>query len=283
MNDRAFITLMKLLPKASLSRLVGVATRLPAPAPLHQAAAKVFARAYQVDLAEAERGLDGYATFGDFFARRLREGARPVAAGEQVVVSPVDGTVSEVGLAEEGRLIQAKGMSYTLAALLADAERAEAFAGGAWATLYLAPRDYHRIHAPLSGSITGYSYVPGKFWPVNPSSVRTVPNLFAANERLVTFLQTGLGQVAVVKVGATCVGRIRAAYDDVVTHAGERARAKKYATPIPVQKGGELGAFEMGSTVILCFEPGKVRLDASLAPGVKVRMGQAIGGPGEAA
>lgn len=283
MNDRAFITLMKLLPKASLSRLVGVATRLPAPAPLHQAAAKVFARAYRVDLDEAEQPISGYSTFGDFFARRLRQGARPVAPGEKVVVSPVDGTISELGLAEAGRLIQAKGMDYTLAALLADSERAEAFAGGAWMTIYLAPRDYHRIHAPLAGQITGYSYVPGKFWPVNPSSVRTVPNLFAANERLITFLQTPLGQVAVVKVGATCVGRIRAAYDDVVTHAGERASAKRYATPLPVEKGGELGAFEMGSTVILCFEPGKVKLDGSLQPGATLRMGQAIGGPGEGA
>ena len=274
---------MKLLPKASLSRLVGVATRLPAPPSVHQAAAQVFARAYRVDLGEAELPVTGYPTFGEFFARRLRPGAREVAAGESVVVSPVDGAVSECGLAEGGRLLQAKGMQYTLAALLADPERAEPFAGGAYATLYLAPRDYHRIHAPLAGRITGYSYVPGKFWPVNPSSVRTVPNLFAANERLVTFLDTALGQVAVVKVGATCVGRIRAAYDQVVTHAGERARSKRYASPIPIEKGAELGAFEMGSTVILCFERGSVALAPWLRPGATVRMGQAIGGPGDAA
>jgi phosphatidylserine decarboxylase len=282
-NDRAFIALMRLVPKASLSRLVGAATRLPAPSRLHQAAAQVFSRAYDVDLHEAERPLSDYPTFGDFFTRRLREGARPVAAGETVVVSPVDGAVSEVGTTAGGRLVQAKGMSYTLAALLADPERAEAFAGGAFATLYLAPRDYHRIHAPLGGQITGYAYVPGAFWPVNPASVRNVPNLFAANERLITFLETPLGQVAVVKVGATCVGRIRAAYDEVVTHRGEPGRQKRYATPIQVKKGDELGAFEMGSTVILCFQPGRVHLDASLTPGAKVRMGQVIGGSVEAA
>jgi len=269
---------MKLVPKASLSRLVGVATRLPAPPALHQAAAQIFARAYRVDLDEAEQPISGFRTFGDFFTRKLRPGSRPVAPGDAVVVSPVDGVVSECGLSTEGRLLQAKGMDYTLAALLADPERAEAFAGGAWATIYLAPRDYHRIHAPLGGTITGYAYVPGQFWPVNPSSVRTVPNLFAANERLVTFLSTPLGQVAVVKVGATCVGRIRATYDDVVTHRGDRASEKRYAAPMPVEKGGELGVFEMGSTVILCFEPGKVKFDALMQAGAVLRMGQAIGG-----
>jgi len=280
LSDSQFMTLMRLVPKGALSRLVGAATRLPAPPVLHQTAAQVFARAYRVDLAEAEQPVRGYPTFGDFFARRLRPGARPVAPGDAVVVSPVDGAVSEIGLAQNGRLLQAKGMDYTLGALLADPERAEAFAGGAYATLYLAPRDYHRIHAPLAGAITGYSYVPGKLWPVNPASVRTVPNLFAANERLITFVQTALGQVAIVKVGATCVGRIRASYDDVVTHAGGRARSKRYASPIAVEKGGELGAFEMGSTVILCFEPGRVVLDPALRPGAVVRMGQAIGQAG---
>jgi phosphatidylserine decarboxylase len=278
-NDRTFITLMRILPKASLSRLVGVATRLPAPARLHQTAAQLFSRAYRVDLDEAERPISDYPTFGDFFTRRLRDGARPIAPGEDVVISPVDGKVSEVGIAEGGRLIQAKGMSYTLGALLADPEQAEVFNGGAWATLYLAPRDYHRIHAPLSGQITGYTYVPGELWPVNPSSVRTVSNLFAANERLITFMSTHLGQVAVVKVGATCVGRIRAAYDEVVTHQGERGRQKRYAQPLPVKKGDELGVFEMGSTVIVIFEPKKVSLLASLQAGVVVRMGQPIGGP----
>lgn len=277
MNDRAFISLMKLLPKATLSKLVGVATRLPAPAGLHQTAAGIFARAYGVELDEAEKPISGYATFGDFFARRLKPGARVVDGRAGVIVSPVDGTVSEVGVAEGGRLIQAKGMDYTLAALLADEARAERFRGGAFATIYLAPRDYHRIHAPLGGTITGYSYVPGKFWPVNPASVRTVPGLFAANERLITWLSTEAGEVAVVKVGATCVARIRASYDDVVTHQDQRARAKQYGTPIPVEKGGELGAFEMGSTVILCFEPGKATLDQSLQPGTTLRMGQPVG------
>ena len=128
--------------------------------------------------------------------------------------------------------------------------------------------------------ITGYSYVAGTLWPVNPSSVRTVHNLFSQNERLITFMETPVGQVAVVKVGATCVGRIRVAYDDVVAGTTLRARQKRYARPIAIQKGDELGAFEMGSTVILLFEAGRILLDPSLQPGSTVRMGQVLGKPG---
>ena len=280
MNDRAYITLLKMLPKASLSRAVGIATRLPAPARLHQVATQAFSRAYGVDLGEAERPLQDYPTFGAFFTRRLKDGARPLALGDDTVLSPVDGAVSEVGVATGGRLVQAKGLDYTLAALLADSEKAERFIGGAFATLYLSPRDYHRVHSPLSGRITGYAYVPGSFWPVNPASVRNVPHLFASNERLVTFLDTELGHIALVMVGATCVGRIRASYDDVVTHQGRAGSRVSYAAPQPIARGGELGMFEMGSTVILVFEPGKVSLDPSLAAGARVRVGQAIGSKG---
>ena len=276
-RQRAFMSVMKWVPKSTLSRVVGAGTRLPVPAALHQTVARLFSRAYDVEVDEAERPLGDYPTFGDFFTRRLKPGLRPVAEGAQVVVSPVDGTVSECGLSTEGQLVQAKGMQYTLGALLADEARAEKFRGGAWATIYLAPRDYHRIHAPLAGKITGYAYVPGAFWPVNPASVLTVPELFAANERLITFMDTAYGEVAVVKVGATCVGRIRASYDDVVTHAGQGARARTYPYPVAVEKGGEVGVFEMGSTVILAFEPGRVTLDARIKPGTKLRMGEAIG------
>ncbi len=271
------MALLKLLPKASLSRAVGAATRLPAPASLHRVATQVFSKAYAVDLSEAERPREDYPTFAQFFTRRLKDGARPLEGGEDTVISPVDGAVSEVGIATGGRLVQAKGLDYTLAALLGDPERAERFIGGAFATLYLSPRDYHRVHVPLTGRITGYVYVPGSFWPVNPASVRNVPHLFASNERLVTFLETALGQVAVVMVGATCVGRIRASYDDIVTHEGRAGQRVTYAAAQPMARGEELGMFEMGSTVILAFQPGKVRLDASLVPGAKVRMGQAIG------
>ena len=280
MNDRLFISAMRLVPKNALSRLAGALTRWRAPWPVRIAAMKAFARRYGIDLSESP-DLEVYRTFGEFFARPLHPGLRPVAPGETVLVSPVDAVVSETGLATEGRLVQAKGIDYTVAALVADDALAARLAGGAWATLYLSPKDYHRIHFPLGGKVLGWRYVPGALWPVNPASVRTVPGLFAANERLVTVMDTPLGRCAVVAVGATVVGRVRAYYDPSVPHTnvpGAAPRRHDYGTPLPVEKGQELGAFEMGSTVILLFEPGKARLDPHIAPGARVRVGEPIGG-----
>jgi len=281
MNDRLFISAMRFVPKNALSRLAGSLTRWRAPWPVRIAAMKAFARRYGIDLSESP-DLEVYRTFGEFFARPLHPGLRPVAPGETVLVSPVDAVVSETGLATEGRLVQAKGIDYTVAALVADDALAARLAGGAWATLYLSPKDYHRIHFPLGGKVLGWRYVPGALWPVNPASVRTVPGLFAANERLVTVMDTPLGRCAVVAVGATVVGRVRAYYDPSVPHTnvpGAAPRRHDYGTPLPVEKGQELGAFEMGSTVILLFEPGKARLDPHIAPGARVRVGEPIGGP----
>ena len=280
MNDRLFISAMRLVPKNALSRLAGALTRWRAPWPVRIAAMKAFARRYGIDLSESP-DLEVYRTFGEFFARPLHPGLRPIAPGETVLVSPVDAVVSETGLATEGRLVQAKGIDYTVAALVADDALAARLAGGAWATLYLSPKDYHRIHFPLGGKVLGWRYVPGALWPVNPASVRTVPGLFAANERLVTVMDTPLGRCAVVAVGATVVGRVRAYYDPSVPHTnvpGAAPRRHDYGTPLPVEKGQELGAFEMGSTVILLFEPGKARLDPHIAPGARVRVGEPIGG-----
>jgi len=280
MNDRLFISALRLVPKNALSRVAGALTRWRAPEPLRLAAMKAFARRYGIDLSECP-DLDVYRTFGEFFARPLRPGRRPIAPGDSVVVSPVDGVVSESGVAAGGTLVQAKGIEYSAAALLADEDLARRLEGGPYATVYLSPRDYHRIHFPLPGRVIGWRYVPGLLWPVNPASVRTVPGLFTANERLVTVLETPLGRCAVVAVGATVVGRVHAFYDPSVPHtnqAGAAPRRRDYETPIPVEKGQELGAFEMGSTVILLFEPGKVRLDPRVVPGARVRVGEEIGG-----
>ena len=279
MNDRLFIGALRLVPKNTLSRLAGAATRWRAPRAVRRWAMRAFAARYGIDLTECP-GIDAYGTFGEFFARPLRPGLRPVAAGERVVVSPVDGVVSEAGVAAGGRLVQAKGIDYAVAGLLGDEALAPRFEGGAYVTIYLSPRDYHRIHFPLAGAVTGYRYRPGKLWPVNPASVRTVPGLFSVNERLVTLTQTPLGACAVVAVGATVVGRVRAYYDPGAPHtnvARARPEHRDYDEPIPVEKGQELGAFEMGSTVILLFEPGKVRLSPALVAGTRVRVGEAIG------
>lgn len=281
MRDRLFISAMGLVPKNALSRLAGALTRWRAPAPVRLAAMKAFARRYGIDLSECP-DLEVYRTFGEFFARPLRPGLRPVAAGESVLVSPVDAVVSETGVATAGKLVQAKGIDYAVRALVADDALAARLEGGAYATLYLSPKDYHRIHFPLGGKVLGWRYVPGALWPVNPASVRTVPGLFAANERLVTVLESPLGRCAIVAVGATVVGRVHAYYDPTVPYTnlpGAAPRRHDYGTPLPVEKGQELGAFEMGSTVILLFESGRVRLDPRLAPGARVRVGEAIGGP----
>jgi len=286
MNDRLFISALSALPKNALSRLVGRVTDARLPSALLRPAMRAFAGAYRIDLGECPP-LETYPTFGRFFARPLLPGRRPVAAGEDVVVSPVDGVVSETGLATAGKLVQAKGIDYSLAALLGGLELGRRFEGGSWATIYLSPQDYHRIHFPLGGRVTGWRYVPGELWPVNAASVRTVPGLFTVNERLVTLMETPLGAAAVVSVGATVVGRVRAAFDPAVPctdQAGAREiQARDYQQPIPVEKGAELGAFEMGSTVILVFAPGRVALDPRVVPGARVRVGQAIGGPALAA
>ncbi len=280
MNDRVFITALELLPKNAFSRLIGAATRLRLPGPICRLAMRLFASRYGIDLTECSE-LTTFRTFSEFFARPLKPGLRPITPGERVVVSPVDALVSELGVSEQGRLIQAKGLDYTLEELLADAALARRLQGGVWATLYLSPRDYHRIHFPLSGKVVGFRYVPGSLWPVNSISVRNVPKLFCVNERLVTVLDSPLGLCAVVAVGATVVGRVCATFDPTIPRTNlRRARpvAHDYAEPKVVEKGSELGAFEMGSTVILVFEPGKAGWLPELRAGIHVRVGMPIGG-----
>lgn len=277
MNEQIFMALMRVLPRSALSSVVGHLTRLPAPRAVHQSAMRAFAKSYRVNLEEAEHGIEEYGTFAQFFTRKLKPGAREIDAGARAVVSPVDGVVSQVGFVRQGRCIQAKGIDFPVEKLLGDADAARRFEGGAFTTIYLSPKDYHRIHAPLEGGITGYTYLPGEFWPVNPASVKNVEALFAVNERLVTWFDTEAGRVAVVAVGATCVARIHASYDVVVTHTGQRGKAHQYAAPIATARGAEIGMFEMGSTVILLFEAGKVALSPRLVEGAVLRLGEKIG------
>ncbi|HEY2030167.1 MAG TPA: archaetidylserine decarboxylase [Myxococcales bacterium] len=272
-------TLLKLVPKNTYSRLVGAACRLNAPKPVMRAVIRGFAKSYGVNADESERPIADYPTFVEFFTRRLKPGSRPVAPGP-VAVSPVDGKVAELGDIVDSTLYQAKGKPYTLAELIGgpDAEAdAKQFLGGTFCTIYLAPYDYHRIHAPLGGEITGYVNVPGQLWPVNAVGVRNVEKLFCVNERLTTFLKTPRGPCAVVSVGATAVGRIRAVYDDVVTNVkrSRKGARKLYERPIPIEKGAELAVFEMGSTVVLLFAPG-VKVSSRWTAGSVIKLGEAL-------
>ncbi len=275
-RDRLAYDLLRLAPKASFSSGVGWISRRHVPRPLRRAVYGGFARYAGADLSMLDRPLDAFERFDDFFTRPLPEGARPVDERAGVVVSPVDATVSEVGQSVAGRMIQAKGFDYSVTGLLGDAGEAAPFIGGAYATLYLAPRDYHRIHSPVGGKVVGYRHLPGAFYPVNTLSVRNVPGLFSINERVTTYLSSEVGRVAVVKVAATGVGNITLSYDPKVrSHSGTEGSSRTYRPEIEVTRAQELGMFHLGSTVIVLFEPGRVALD--LRPGQVVRVGAAIG------
>jgi phosphatidylserine decarboxylase len=259
-----------------LTHGIGWLARRRLPKPLRAPLYRRFARRVGADLTAVDRPLHAFERFDDFFVRPLPPGSRPIALGEDVAVSPCDGIVSEAGTTDLGRLIQCKGRDYTIRGLLADDAEARAFEGGAYATIYLAPRNYHRVHAPTGDAVTGCRHIPGAFFPVNPVSVRHIAGLFSINERLVTYLDGPLGRVAVVMVAATGVGHITVSYDGVQTHRGRRGSSERYQPPRRLAKGDELGRFHLGSTVILLFQPGKVTL-AGLERGRPIRVGEALG------
>ncbi|HEX3696252.1 MAG TPA: archaetidylserine decarboxylase [Polyangia bacterium] len=241
-----------------------------------------FARTYGIDVSEAEKPLADYVSIDDFFTRRLRNSVRPIDQAPNTVISPADGTVVECGLAEDGQLIQAKGVRFTLDELLDDVALADRLRGGAYLTTYLSPRDYHRVHTPTAGGVVGWRHIPGLLFPVNAGSVRREPGLFVRNERFISVIEGAAGLSAVVMVAAVGVGHVTASYDaDVATHGQPFQRAgirhRQYSAPRPIALGGELGIFHMGSTTIALFEPRRVTLDA-LPAGSSTKMGLRVGG-----
>jgi phosphatidylserine decarboxylase len=278
LRERLFIDVIRWAPKSTYSHVVGYLAGRTLPRRLRGPVYRTFARRVGADLGEVERPLEDYPSLGAFFVRRLKAGARAVASDRDAVVSPCDGTVSQFGTISAGQLIQAKGIHYPLFGLVADRPAAARFAGGSFLTIYLAPRDYHRVHFSVGGKVTGYQHVPGALFPVNAAAVNHVGALFTRNERLVTYQDTDVGEVATVMVGATAVGRISVSYDAVETHSKKRGRPGprvRYAVPHVVRRGDELGAFHLGSTVILLFEPGAVSF-AGLELGQTVRMGEPV-------
>jgi phosphatidylserine decarboxylase len=279
---------------AAYSALVGWGANRALPPRLRKLAYRAFARAVGANLDEVELELGGYPSLGDFFARRLRHGARRVDTAPDAIISPCDGAVAARGVAVAGELVQAKGRLYQLAELVADADLAAALTDGPYATIYLSPRDYHRVHAPCDAQILGYDYLPGALWPVNPRVAARRDGLLARNERVVFRMNAGaLGHVALVMVGASGVGNIRIAPELGAADARERAGWRAAAEPrrvelagVTLKRGDELAAFQLGSTVVLLFEPGKVELAGDV--GDTVRFGQRIGlridrgGPGGA-
>ena len=233
-----------------------------------------------VDFGEARDPIESFASLQDFFTRALKDGARPIDPDPRALVAPCDGFWGESGTVESGTLLQLKGRPYSLAALLGDEEEARRFEGGPYATFYLSPRDYHRFHAPCDLRIVRAVYVPGTLWPVNRAGLEGVPSLFAENERIGAFAEPTRAPGAalcMVAVGATMVGKVRLAFDDLTTNElGRTVVRRAYVPARDVAKGGEWGRFEFGSTIVLLASRGSIELRCE-PPGSVLRLGRRIG------
>ncbi|PRP72382.1 phosphatidylserine decarboxylase [Chromobacterium amazonense] len=278
MSERLFVLLQHMMPKLALTRLAGRFASWQGGG-VTTAAIRRFIARYNVNMDEAANSDPAaYATFNDFFTRALKPGARPLA--EARLVCPVDGAVSQLGPIDHGRIFQAKGRDYSAAALLAgDAALAARFADGHFATIYLSPRDYHRIHMPCAGKLLEMTYVPGDLYSVNPATARGVDRLFARNERVVCVFEDEQGQpFAMVLVGATIVGSMATVWHGVV-NPPRRPAVEKWdyrAQDIRLAKGEEIGRFLLGSTVVLLFPAGPLQFNASWQPAKPVRLGEAM-------
>ena len=278
-SSRLAIALLRALPKHAMSRGAGWLAGRRLPAPLRAPAVRAFGRAVGVDFNEVADPLPSFESLQAFFTRRLRDGVRPVDPDPTAVVSPCDGMWGAAGRVERGRLVQVKGRLYDVAALLGDADAAGRFEGGAFATLYLSPRDYHRFHAPCAAQVRRAVYLPGALWPVNRIGVEGIDGLFAVNERVCAFMAVGGASenLALVAVGATMVGKIRLTFDDLTTNRPGAAREERtYGDGIALAKGEEWGRFEFGSTIVMVAAPGVLDLDVQ-PPGTPVRLGSRIG------
>ena len=277
MPEALFVALQHLLPKLALTRLLGLGARARAGA-LTTAAIRAFVARYGVDMSEAAQpDPAAYACFNDFFTRALKPGARPLAQAEWIC--PVDGAISQFGPLDGERLLQAKGHHYTATALLGgEPGVADAFHGGHFATLYLSPRDYHRIHMPADGRLQRMIHVPGELFSVNPATARGVPGLFARNERVVCLFDGASGPFAMVLVGATVVGSMATSWHGVVNPPRPgTVREWRYAPPeVALRQGEEMGRFLVGSTVVMLFPPGPLQFAPGWLPGAPVRLGQAM-------
>ena len=278
MSDRLAVLPQYLLPQQALTTLMGRLAGARGGAAT-TAAIRWFVRRYGVDMAEAaEPDVARYASFNEFFTRALRPGARALADADWLC--PVDGAISQFGAIERDQIFQAKGHAYSTTALLGgDARLAAEFEHGQFATLYLSPRDYHRIHMPCAGRLRAMVHVPGDLFSVNPVTARGVPGLFARNERVVCEFDTARGPLALVLVGATIVGSMATTWHGVVNPPRPgRIRRWSYDEPrIELQRGEEMGRFLLGSTVVLLWPRGTLRFAPDWAPGGAVRMGQALG------
>jgi phosphatidylserine decarboxylase len=280
-SARAFVALQYLLPQHLLSEVAHGVTRVRT-SWVKNTLIRTFIERYRPDMSEAAQPEPGgFATFNEFFTRALRPGARVCDPDPRAVVSPVDATVNQLGPLDGSWLVQAKGLAYSLESLLAgDTDGAARFRGGAFATLYLAPSNYHRIHMPLPGELRAAWYVPGQLFSVNAASTALVPGLFARNERVVCVFEDDSLSFALVLVGALFVGSLSTVWHGEVTPRVPRRRLELpltgCAAPLHLPKGAEMGRFNMGSTVIVLLPPGRSTWSAGCAAGSTLRVGEPL-------
>lgn len=276
-----FLLMQHLLPQRGLSRVAG---KLAESAWIKNLLINAFIKRYRVDMSEAK--IDEptkFKNFNAFFTRELKPDTRPIAQDSDAIVCPADGTISQLGRINNNQLLQAKGHFYSLEDLLGgDSKAAKLFLDGNFVTIYLSPRDYHRVHLPLSGKLLKMTYVPGKLFSVNRVTTAAVPNLFARNERVICIFQTQVGPMALILVGAMIVAGIETVWSgQVCPLAGKRMlRTTNYSDhspPIELATGAEMGRFKLGSTAIVLFSHGTMNLEASLHAESPVRMGQLLG------
>jgi phosphatidylserine decarboxylase len=277
-SDRLAVLPQYLIPKQALTVLAGKLAGAEAGG-LTTGIIRWFVGRYGVNMAEAANpDIASYASFNEFFTRPLRDGARPLAAAD--FICPVDGAISQFGAIERDQIFQAKGHSYSTAALVGgDRELAARFADGSFATLYLSPRDYHRIHMPCDGRLIRMIHVPGALFSVNPTTARSVPGLFARNERVVCVFDSPHGPFVLTLVGATIVGSMATVWHGVVNPPRPgHLREWSYADQrIEFRQGDEMGRFLLGSTVVLLFPKGRIRFNPDWAPAQAIRLGEAMG------
>jgi phosphatidylserine decarboxylase len=265
-------------PAGLFSTLVGMSARAPVPRALRRPLLGAFARAVGADLAEAELELGAYGSLGDFFARKLRGGARVVDAEPDAIVSPCDGLVAAAGTVDDGTLIQAKGKTFSLGRLLADEDVAEQLLGGSYAVIYLSPRDYHRVHMPWTGTLRETVHVPGRLFSVGTDAVANVPRLFARNERLVCHFDTDFGPMVSVMVGALLVSGVETVWsgEEIPAYGTAITRKDYRGKGVTLERFAEMARFNYGSTVIVLLPPGVAGLAPELKAESPVRLGQAL-------
>jgi phosphatidylserine decarboxylase len=278
-KDSLFIAGQYAAPQILISRLAGRLAQCRTPS-LKNAGIARFIERYGVNMQEAAQpDYRAYENFNAFFTRALKPGMRPLDATPGAVLCPADGAISQLGAIESGRIFQAKGHAFSATELLGgDEARAQPFMHGSFATIYLSPRDYHRVHMPVAGTLRETVYVPGRLFSVNPLTARNVPRLFARNERIACLFDTAIGPMAVVLVGAMIVGSMETVWDGRVAPHAPRVESKAFeGGAVRLERGAEMGRFLLGSTVVLLFGPQALAWNASLGAAAAVRMGQALG------